>query len=243
VAGPAASRQRRSVVRRRPVLAVAAVVALAAWAAWSYSSGGAVRIAAKAAGGDTTYEDLRAIVSSWGALAPVVYVLAVVVEVVVAPIPGTLLYAPAGLLFGGFLGGLLSLAGNVLGAALCCVIGAAAGQEGIARRTEGTRLQPHLARLRRRAFWVVLLLRVNPLTSSDLVSYAAGAAGVPAWKVAAGTLVGMAPLCFAQAYLAEQLFTRLPPWALAASAIVIVLVVVLVMRAASEGPTARTPEP
>jgi uncharacterized membrane protein YdjX (TVP38/TMEM64 family) len=197
-------------------------------------------MAAEAAGGDMSYERLRAIVDSWGPLAPAVYTVAVVVEVVVAPIPGTLLYAPAGLLFGGFLGGVLSLVGNVLGAALCCVIGAAVGQEAIARRASGTRLQPHLARLRLRAFWLVLLLRINPLTSSDLVSYAAGAAGVPAWKVAAGTLIGMAPLCFAQAYLAEQLFTRLPPWALAASAIVIVVAVVLVMRAASaSGPSGR----
>ena len=36
------------------------------------------------------------VVASWGPLAPVVYTLAVVVEVIVAPIPGTLLYAPAG---------------------------------------------------------------------------------------------------------------------------------------------------
>ena len=48
---------------------------------------------------------------------------------------------------------------------------------------------------------VVLLLRANPLTSSDLVSYAAGVAGVPPWKVAAGTLIGLAPLCYLQAVL------------------------------------------
>jgi uncharacterized membrane protein YdjX (TVP38/TMEM64 family) len=51
---------------------------------------------------------------------------------------------------------------------------------------------------------------VNPFTSSDLVSYAAGLAGVPTWKVAAGTLAGMAPLCYAQAYLADRLFRILP---------------------------------
>ena len=42
------------------------------------------------------------------------------VEVVVAPIPGTMLYAPGGVIFGGFLGGLLSLAGNVIGAGIAC---------------------------------------------------------------------------------------------------------------------------
>ena len=54
------------------------------------------------------------------------------------------------------------------------------------------------------------LLRLNPLTTSDLVSYAAGVAGVPAWKVALGTLVGLAPWCYLQAYFAEQVFEVVP---------------------------------
>ena len=58
--------------------------------------------------------------------------------------------------------------------------------------------------------WVVLLLRLNPLTTSDLVSYAAGVAGVPAWKVAVGTLVGLAPWCYLQAYFAERVFEVVP---------------------------------
>ena len=58
--------------------------------------------------------------------------------------------------------------------------------------------------------WLVLLLRLNPLTTSDLVSYAAGVAGVPAWKVAVGTLFGLAPWCYLQAYFAEQVFEVVP---------------------------------
>ena len=38
----------------------------------------------------------------------------------------------------------------------------------------------------------------------------AGAVGVPIWRVALGTFIGMAPLCFAQSYLAEQIFEVLP---------------------------------
>jgi uncharacterized membrane protein YdjX (TVP38/TMEM64 family) len=58
--------------------------------------------------------------------------------------------------------------------------------------------------------WLILLLRVNPLTSSDLVSYAAGLAGIPVWKVMLGTLPGMAPLCWAQAYLADGILRAVP---------------------------------
>jgi uncharacterized membrane protein YdjX (TVP38/TMEM64 family) len=57
---------------------------------------------------------------------------------------------------------------------------------------------------------VIVLLRVNPLTSADLVSYAAGLTSVSTWRVMLGTLLGMAPLCFLQAYFAEALFTSFP---------------------------------
>ena len=54
--------------------------------------------------------------------------------------------------------------------------------------------------------WLVFLLRLNPLTSSDLVSYAAGLTHLPTWQLMLATLAGMAPLCFAQAYFADQNF-------------------------------------
>lgn len=189
---------------------VLAVVA----AAWSYLSGGTVRLLMDGAGalGDSgqSLDALRAALDRWGRLAPVVYVVAVVIEVLVAPIPGTLLYAPAGALFGGFLGGTLSLIGNTLGAAIACGVGSAIGEAALARRVEGTRLAVYRDAIRARGVWVVLLLRINPLTSSDVVSYMAGAVGVPIWRVALGTFIGMAPLCYAQAYLAEQIFRVLP---------------------------------
>ncbi|MDA1231179.1 MAG: hypothetical protein O2856_10430, partial [Planctomycetota bacterium] len=55
-----------------------------------------------------------------GVWAPLVYILFVTIEVIVAPIPGLLLYAPGGLIFGPWLGGLLALTGNVLGSGISC---------------------------------------------------------------------------------------------------------------------------
>lgn len=191
-----------------------AFVLAVAVAVWSYVAGGTVRLLVDGAGsfGDSsqTIESLRAALQRWGAFAPAIYVAAVVIEVLVAPIPGTILYAPAGALFGGLLGGTLSLLGNTIGAAIACGVGSAIGEAALSRRTEGTRLEAYRTEIQERGLWVVLLLRMNPLTSSDLVSYMAGAVGVPVWRVTLGTFVGMAPLCFAQAYLAEQIFEVLP---------------------------------
>lgn len=201
-------------VRLRHAAALSALVLAVLAAVWSYVNGGTVRLLVDSAGalGDSgqSLDALRAALDRWGRLAPAVYVAAVVIEVLVAPIPGTLLYAPAGALFGGFMGGTLSLIGNTLGAAIACGVGSAIGEAALARRAEGTRLATYREAIRARGVWVVLLLRINPLTSSDVVSYMAGAVGVPIWRVTLGTFIGMAPLCYAQAYLAQEIFHVLP---------------------------------
>ena len=103
----------------------------------------------------------------------------------------------------------------------------------VARRAAGSPLARHRERLWSRGAWVVFLLRLNPLTSSDLVSYVAGAMGVPVRRVVLGTLAGMAPACFLQAYLAASLFEILPGGpliVLALGAVYLVVVVWLVVR-------------
>ncbi|MDA1306547.1 MAG: VTT domain-containing protein [Acidobacteria bacterium] len=200
--------------RFRSAIPLVVFAGILLFAGYSWWTGGMVRLMLDSAGSlgdnEAALESLRQVLAQWGPLAPAVYVTAVVVEVLVAPIPGTLLYAPAGALFGGFLGGVLSLTGNTIGAAISCAVGRSLGEQAVARRLEGSRLATHLEAIRARGLWVILLLRLNPLTSSDMVSYTAGALGVPVSRVALGTFIGMAPLCFAQAYLAEQIFRVLP---------------------------------
>lgn len=194
---------------RRGQLVAALFLALAA-AVWSYAAGGLVHVLVDAALEPDGVERVRSYVLSWGALAPAVYVGAVIVEVLLAPRPGTLLYAPGGAIFGGLVGGTLSLAGNVAGAVVATWIGRSLGGPWVSRRIERRHLGGYRDRLTRRAVWAIFLLRVNPFTSSDLVSYAAGAFGVRVLHVAAGTLAGMAPLCYLQAYLAATVFTIVP---------------------------------
>lgn len=197
--------------RWQPVAALTLLAGLFGSIASSWWSGGIVAVLlSPALGAEVKLEAVRGFVLSAGWAAPVVYVLAVVAEVVVAPLPGLVLYAPGGAIFGGFLGGLLSLIGNVLGAACAFFIVRALGGDRIRARLGEGPLGPIERRLERHGVAVVFLLRVNPLTSSDLVSYAAGLTAMPAWKLVVGTAAGMAPLCFVQSYAAAGLVERYP---------------------------------
>ena len=169
---------------------------------------------------------------AWGPWAPLVYVLVVTIEVIIAPIPGLMLYAPGGVIFGGFYGGLYSLMGNILGAGIAAALMQVFQGRRLERFLERDKIQGIVRQLRNSGVWVILALRINPLTTTDLVSYAAGLAGIPIWKVMLGTGIGMAPLCWAQSYLAEELFESMPwlIYPLLVIALVYLIVAIAVIR-------------
>ncbi|MBN8628810.1 MAG: TVP38/TMEM64 family protein [Planctomycetes bacterium] len=178
---------------------------------WSYASGGILHEMLRGdLGAAEKVELLQEFFRSAGVWAPLLYVGFVTIEVVVAPIPGLILYAPGGMIFGPLVGGALALVGNTLGAGLAATIarrlGAAKVEECFA---DDTRRRLHTVIAERGPRWI-FWLRLNPLTSSDMVSYAAGLADIPARKVMAATACGMAPLCFAQAALSDGIFRTFP---------------------------------
>jgi uncharacterized membrane protein YdjX (TVP38/TMEM64 family) len=147
-------------------------------------------------------------------------------------------------IFGGWWGGWLSLAGNVVGAVLSFALMRALGRSAFERWVQREHLESLEQRLVDHGVLVVFLLRVNPLTSSDIVSYAAGATAMPLWKLVLGTALGMAPLCFLQAYLAEGLLNAYPwliyPVVLAGLAYAVAFVWAIRRALSSTPPMSRT---
>ena len=199
-------------MRKDAAVATAILISLVAWVGWSWATGGIVGILFDPSLESAQKVDsLRNFFEQWGIFAPVAYVLFVMVEAVVAPIPGAMLYLPGGMIFGGFWGGTLSLIGNILGAGICCML----MRTLVGRRWSRSFFSEGGMRsvrdfILKHGITSVALLRVNPLTSSDLVSYAAGLTPLSVMTVMIGTGIGMLPLCYAQSYLSEGLFTLFP---------------------------------
>ena len=114
----------------------------------SWNSGGIVyHLAGPGLTGEERVSRLKQFFEQAGMLAPVVYVMFVTIEVVIAPIPGLFLYAPGGLIFGPWIGGLLAIIGNVLGAGIACGLVRYFGEKVLRRIASGEimeRLQTHL---------------------------------------------------------------------------------------------------
>jgi uncharacterized membrane protein YdjX (TVP38/TMEM64 family) len=215
-------------------LAAASVFfSLAAFAFWSFACHGLVyTLLTGELSAAEKIKVLQEFFATLGSAAPLAYVAMVTGEVVLAPLPGAMLYAPGGVIFGGFWGGLLSLTGNVCGAGIACQLMRTFGRPYIERAIDRGSLRKYESQLARSGVWIVFLLRVNPLTSSDFVSYAAGATTMPVWKLMLGTFLGMAPLCWAQSYLADEILTAFPRllYPLLAACALYTVVVALVLR-------------
>lgn len=147
---------------------------------------------------------LRDYILSFGAWAPVVSALLMILQTLVAPLPAFVLTFANGLAFGSFLGGTLSLVSASLAAAVSFWIARLLGRGPV----EALVGRAHLGTADRWFLswgaYAILVTRLVPVVSFDIVSYAAGLTLVGFWRFMLATMVGMAPATFLYAYLGGQ---------------------------------------
>ena len=163
-------------------------------------------------------EEVRRVVSATGPAAPLTYV---VVSAVLGAlfVPGPILAAASGLLFGPVLGIFVTLGATVGTAIVASLVGRRAGRDG-ARALLGAQRNDRIdALIERRGLWAVVGQRFVPGISDALASYAFGAFGVPLWQMAVGAFVGSAPRAFVYTALGASIGNRSSPLAYAAIAV------------------------
>ena len=128
-------------------------------------------------------------------LSYLVFFLLILLEVIVAPIPGAVLYAIGGALFGTVIGGTIGLVANIFGSALAYYIG---DKIVIEKKSERMMQLDHM--VEKYGGYALFFLRINPFTSSDAFSYLAGIVKMDFKKFIVGTTLGLIPLIYLQSY-------------------------------------------
>lgn len=153
---------------------------------------------------------------SWG---PVLYVVLMALAVIVSPIPSIPPDLAAGVVFGPFLGGVLSVLGAEIGALISFLLARLPGREAVARL-----LGDHLSFCdrcaRRQLTGVIFAARLLPIFSFDLVSYGAGLTAIPLRNFALATFLGMIAPTFALTYLGSSVLVE-SAWAWALGAVLV----------------------
>jgi len=163
-------------------------------------------------------EDVRRTVAATGPVAPLTYIVVAAVLAAVF-VPGPILAAGSGVLFGPVLGVFVTLGATVGTAIIASLIGRRAGRDS-ARALLGPERADRLDQLiDRRGLWAVVGQRFIPGVSDALASYAFGAFGVPLWQMAVGAFIGAAPRAFVYTALGASIGNLSSPLAYSAIAV------------------------
>ena len=140
-------------------------------------------------------EAVRDAIARAGPVAPLLYI-PIAATLAAIFVPGPLLAAGSGFLFGPVLGTFVTLASTVLTATIAALVGRRAGRDS-ARALIGAQWAERIdSQIQRRGLWAVVGQRFVPGVSDALASYTFGAFGLPLWQMAIGAAIGSVPRAF-----------------------------------------------
>ncbi|MEI6856671.1 TVP38/TMEM64 family protein [Psychrilyobacter sp.] len=147
----------------------------------------------------------REYILGFGIWAPVVSFLLMILQSIVAPLPAFIItFANAGL-FGWVKGALLSWTSSMVGAALCFYIAKFYGRDVVMKLTGKYALDGVDDFFDRYGKYTILVARLLPFISFDIVSYAAGLTSMSFFNFFVATGIGQLPATIIYSYIGSML--------------------------------------
>ncbi len=194
--------------RQRRVLDVTITLLLTSalvWGFWSFFQGEAVfnlfsNDAAK----------FRDYLVNLGAWASFTYIWLVILEVLIAFIPGWFVYPVGAAIFGFTQTIFLVMIANYIAASVSFWIGRRWGKPLLEKFISHNSINKFDGYMEKNGTWAIFFLKINPVTSFDIWNYIAGASKISYWKFTIANLLGILPLVVFSAALGEQGFEVAP---------------------------------
>lgn len=150
-------------------------------------------------------EYIKGYILSFGIWAPIVSFLLMLFQSVVAPLPAFLITFSNAALFGWIKGAILSWSSAMAGAALCFFIAKWFGRSMVEKLTSKSALENIDDFFKRYGSYTILIARLLPFISFDIVSYAAGLTSISFRSFFWATGVGQLPATIIYSYAGEML--------------------------------------
>lgn len=150
-------------------------------------------------------EKVKDYILSYGIWAPVISFFLMIFQSVIAPLPAFLITFANAALFGWIFGALLSWFSAMVGAILCYYIAKLLGRSFVEKLTSKTALENVDGFFERYGKYTVLIARLLPFVSFDIVSYAAGLTKMKIKDFVIATGLGQLPATIVYSYAGEML--------------------------------------
>ena len=150
-------------------------------------------------------EVIKAYILSFGVWAPLISFALMVFQSVMAPLPAFLITFANAALFGWLWGAALSWTSAMAGALLCFYIARLLGREVVEKLTSKMALESVDAFFEKHGVYAILIARLLPFISFDVVSYAAGLTSMRLSSFVIATGIGQLPATLVYSYAGEML--------------------------------------
>ena len=147
---------------------------------------------------------MREYIAAYGPLAPIISALLMIFQSVAAPLPAFLITFTNGLLFGVWWGTALSWSSAMLGAALCFFIARYFGRPVVVKLISETALASSDQFFERYGKHAVLIARLVPIVSFDVISYGSGVTSMGFLGFWLATGIGQLPATILYSYLGDE---------------------------------------
>lgn len=151
--------------------------------------------------GSLNLESVIELIRGYGAYAAVVSFFLMILQSILSPIPALLITLSNAAVFGWWKGALLSFWSSMVGAALCFYIARTLGRDVVEKITTKTGLAKVDEFFERYGKNSILICRLLPFVSFDIVSYAAGLTPIKFWDFFIATGLGQLPATIVYSYL------------------------------------------
>jgi len=150
-------------------------------------------------------DDVRNYILSFGVLAPVTSFFLMVFQSVAAPLPAFLITFANAAIFGWVWGAVLSWSSAMAGAVLCFYIAKIYGRGTVEKLTSKFALESVDLFFEKYGSQAILIARLLPFMSFDIVSYAAGLTSMSFWSFFWATGLGQLPATIIYSYIGGML--------------------------------------
>ena len=151
------------------------------------------------------FKVLRNFVESYGPYAVLVSFLLMILQSIAAPLPAFLITFANANLFGWWQGAILSWVSSMVGAAICFFIARILGRDVVEKLTSKTGIKQSDDFFKKHGRMSILIARLLPFISFDIVSYAAGLTSMSFGGFIVATGIGQLPATVIYSYVGGML--------------------------------------
>jgi len=162
---------------------------------------------------DITKQDLQStidFIKSFGELSWLIYLLTIILEVIIAPISSIILNIAGSVIFGSFIASMLTIIATFVGNTIAFFIAKNYGHAYLENLISKEKQEIFHSYSNKYGPFFLFILRLNPITSTDLFSYLAGIIGMKFKNFIISTMLGVIPMILFLSYFGEVILKDNP---------------------------------